>query len=100
MSILGLRPAGAEALLTEGGGVVGDVAYKALGRAPSPAQRVAALHALAAVAGAERGGRSGRLLGQGAEAALRVAVFEGEAEPRVGGRGSEEGLGAPGCSLL
>lgn len=78
VGILGMHASGAEALLSPGAaGLVGDVAYKALGRAPSPTQRLAALHALAAVAGAERTGRSAKLLGPEAEVALRVAVFEG-----------------------
>ncbi|KAL4857298.1 hypothetical protein ACK3TF_002584 [Chlorella vulgaris] len=73
VAILGLHAPGAEALLSHPAGVAGDVAYKALGRPPSPAQRIAALHALAAVAGAERSGRSGKLLCEEAEDALREA---------------------------
>lgn len=77
VGILGLQRAGAEELLADAGAVAGDVAYKAMGRPASPAERLAALHALASVAGAERSGRSGKLLSPDAEAALRVAVFEG-----------------------
>ncbi|KAL4441281.1 hypothetical protein ABPG77_011518 [Micractinium sp. CCAP 211/92] len=84
VGILGLQRAGAEALLSSATRVVADVAYKALGRAPSPAQRVAALHALATLAGAERAGRSGKLCSPAAEAALRVAVFEGAAASAPG----------------
>lgn len=68
---------GAEVLLSDGTAVANDVAYKALGRSPSPAQRLAALHTLATLAGAERSGRSGKLLAPAAEDALRVPVFEG-----------------------
>lgn len=77
MGILGLQRSGAEVLLSDGTVVANDVAYKALGRSPSPAQRLAALHTLATLAGAERSGRSGKLLAPAAEDALRVAVFEG-----------------------
>ncbi|KAL4452301.1 hypothetical protein ABPG75_007963 [Micractinium tetrahymenae] len=98
VGILGLQRAGAEALLTSPTRVAADVAYKALGRAPSPAQRVAALHALAAVAGAERMGRSGKLCSLAAEAALRVAVFEGAAASSPGATPAEvllQQLGQP-----
>lgn len=77
VGILGLQAAGAEAALTDPSALAADVAYKALGRPPSPSQRIAALHALAALAGAERSGRSGKLLSPAAESGLRVAVFEG-----------------------
>lgn len=77
VGILGLQRLGAEVLLSDGTAVANDVAYKALGRSPSPAQRLAALHTLATLAGAERSGRSGKLLAPAAEDALRVAVFEG-----------------------
>ncbi len=93
VGILGLQRAGAEALLVDGTAVAGDVAYKALGRVPSPAQRLAALHTLATLAGAERSGRSGKLLSPAAEDALRVAVFEGAVG--VIGTGCEEA----GCRL-
>eukprot|EP00887_Chlorella_sp_A99_P007872 scaffold20.g7872.t1 len=90
VSTLGLQDAGTAALLLQPGGVIRDVAYKALGRPPSPAVRMAALHALAAVAGAERaaaagGSRAAALLAPPAEAALREAVYEGAA---AGGAGA------------
>lgn len=53
---LGMTRAGAELLLTDPTNPAADVAARALGRAPSPALRLAALHAVATLAGAERAG--------------------------------------------
>lgn len=79
---IGLKAPGATALLLDPSRLFADVAYKAFGRAPNPASRVCALHAVAAVAGVERatgaGGRQAALLEPAAEDALRAAVFEGE----------------------
>jgi hypothetical protein len=64
---------------------------RALGRTASPPVRVAALHALASIAGVERAGeardRSAALLPAASEDALRVAVFEAVA-------GAAGGVGA------
>ena len=79
-SALSMHSVGAALLLLQPRGVIGDVAYKALGRPPSPAIRMAALHALAAVAGAERaagGSRAAALLPGTPEDVLRAAVYAG-----------------------
>lgn len=80
VSMLSHGASGAAVLLLQPGGVASDVAYKALGRPPSPAVRMAALHALAALAGTERaasGSRAAALLPPAAEDALRAAACEG-----------------------
>ena len=51
LSELGMQRAGAEAVLLHPSHIVQDVASKALGRAPSPDVTLAALHALATIAG-------------------------------------------------
>ena len=51
LSELGMQQQGAEAVLLHSSHVVHDVASKALGRAPSPDVTVAAVHALATIAG-------------------------------------------------
>lgn len=83
---IGLQAAGAAAILLDSSRLFWDVAYNAFGRAPNPAIRICALHAVAAVAGAERAagarGRAEALLGPDAEDALRAAVFEGEGSMR------------------
>lgn len=59
------------------------ISKRALGRAPQPEVRLAALHALASVAGAERAGeskcRDDAMLSDEAEDALRQAVYQAAA---------------------
>ncbi len=78
---IGLKAAGAAAILQDPSRIFSDVAYKALGRAPNPSIRICALHAVASVAGAERAASAGRgaaaLLGPAEEEALRTAVYDG-----------------------
>jgi hypothetical protein len=71
------------------------ISKRALGRAPQPEVRLAALHALASAAGAERAGeskcRDDAILSDEAEDALRRAVYHaaayaaGEARTQRGG---------------
>lgn len=51
LSELGLQPQGAESVLLHPSRVVVDIASKGLGRAPSPDITLAAVHALATIAG-------------------------------------------------
>jgi hypothetical protein len=68
-----------------------SICTRALGRTASPPVRLAALHALASIAGVERAGeardRSAALMSAANENALRVAVFEAVA-------GAAGGVGA------
>ena len=50
---LGMQQQGAEAVLLHSSHVVMDIASKALGRAPSPDVTLAAVHALATIAGSK-----------------------------------------------
>lgn len=76
---LALPAAGAELLASAPAPVVDWIAGRALGRAPSPAIRVAALHCWAHLSGLERAGdtqrRDAALLSPPSEARLRSAVF-------------------------
>lgn len=78
---LALPSAASATLLTTpaAGSALTSIASKALGRTSSPEIRLAALHALASVAGLERAGeardRSAALMAAGAEDVLRRAVF-------------------------
>lgn len=78
---LALPSAASAALLASpaAGCTLTAIASKALGRTASPEVRLAALHALASVAGLERAGeardRSAALMAAGPEDALRQAVF-------------------------
>jgi hypothetical protein len=72
-------------------GAIAHISKRALGRAPQAEVRLAALHALASIAGAERAGDSKRrddaVLGGAAEDTLRSAVYSAAAFA-PGGRGS------------
>jgi hypothetical protein len=64
-------------------GALLHMSKRALGRAPQPEVRLAALHALASIAGAERAGeskcRDDAILSGEAEDALRQAVYQAAA---------------------
>lgn len=84
-------PASATLLTTHAAGTaLPSICSKALGRTSSPDVRLAALHALASVAGLERAGescdRSAALMGAAAEDVLRRAVF-GAVSGSAGGAG-------------
>lgn len=53
LSELGMQQQGAEAVLLHSSHVIQDIASKALGRAPSPDVTLAAVHALATIAGSQ-----------------------------------------------
>ncbi|KAK9806884.1 hypothetical protein WJX72_006195 [[Myrmecia] bisecta] len=74
----------AEMLATDGSNVLHDIASKAFGCAGSPSLRIAALHALASIAGCERAGAepvaARVLMSAGAEAHLQEEVYAAAAE--------------------
>lgn len=74
LSELGMQQQGAEAVLLHSSHVIQDIASKALGRAPSPDVTLAAVHALATIAGAER---SEAVLMPTAEESLKTAIYDG-----------------------
>ncbi|KAL0018991.1 hypothetical protein WJX79_000081 [Trebouxia sp. C0005] len=76
LSELGMQQGGAQAILLHPCQVIQDVTNKALGRAPSSDVTLAAVHALATIAGAER---SAAVVSSAAEEALKAAVYDGAA---------------------